>query len=67
MPTIIDALAEDYEAVTAALTELPEIRVLIMSGLLIPYIAVYAVVADDGAVEIVYLEIDNTTEPPSEV
>jgi hypothetical protein len=67
MPTIIDGLAEDYEAITAALTELPEIRVLIMSGLLIPHIAVYAVAAFDGAVEIIYLEIDNTAEPSSEL
>ena len=59
MPTIIDGLAQDCEAVTTALAELSEVRVLITAGLLIPYIAVYAVVAVDGAVEIIYLEIDN--------
>jgi hypothetical protein len=59
MPTIIDGLAQDYEAVTAALAELSEVRALITAGLLIPYIAVYAVIAADDAIELIYLEIDN--------
>jgi hypothetical protein len=59
MPTIIDGLAQAYETVTAALTELSEVRVLITAGLLIPYIAVYAVIAADDAIELIYLEIDN--------
>jgi hypothetical protein len=59
MPTIIDGLAQDYEAVTTALTALSEVRVLITAGLLIPYIAVYAVIAPDHAIELIYLEIDN--------
>ncbi len=31
---------------------------LIAAGVLVPYVALYTVVASDGAIEIIYLEID---------
>ena len=58
IPTIIDALAEDYEAATLAVEAVPGIRVLIAAGVLVPHLAVYTVLAADDAIEIVYLEID---------
>jgi len=36
----------------------PEVRVLIAMGVLVPRLALHAVLADDDAVEIIYLEID---------
>jgi hypothetical protein len=38
----------------------PDVRVLITSGILVAAIAVYAVLASDGAVELIYLDLDRT-------
>ena len=35
----------------------PDVRVLIGSGMLVPLLAVYAAIVDDGGVEIFYLDI----------
>lgn len=59
LPPLIDALAEDHGAVTLAVEGLPQVRVLIAAGALIPRLALYVTVAEDGAVEIIYLQIDS--------
>jgi hypothetical protein len=57
LPTIIDRLARDYEGSTLPVAGDPEIRVLVTAGVLVEYLAIYAVVADDDAVEIIYLDL----------
>ncbi|HUR49369.1 MAG TPA: hypothetical protein VMY88_07595 [Acidimicrobiales bacterium] len=59
IPPLIDLLAVHYEAATLDVPGVPEVRVLIATGVLVPRLALYAVLADDDAVEIIYLEIDN--------
>ena len=59
IPPLIDVLAADYEAATLEVTGVPEVRVLIATGVLVAHLALYVVLAPDGAVEIIYLEIDN--------
>ncbi len=60
MRAIIDRLAGSFEESTLAVDDDPQLRVLITAGILVSYIAVYAALADDGAVDIIYLELDNT-------
>jgi hypothetical protein len=55
LPAIIDLLAEDYENRTVPVVD--EIRVLITAGILIPFVSIYTVLADDDVVEIIYLEL----------
>jgi hypothetical protein len=57
LPPIIDRLAANYEAVTAAMPGAPEIRVHLTTGVLVAELAIYATLAVDGAVEIIYLDI----------
>ena len=38
---------------------MPEVRVLIATGVLVAHVALYVVLGDDDAVEIIYLEIDD--------
>ena len=59
IPPLIDLLALDYEAATLAVKDVPEVRVLIATGVLVESLALYVVLADDDAIEIIYLEIDN--------
>ena len=54
---VIDLLAEDFFGHTTVVAENPEIRVSITAGLLVPFISVYAVLGEDDAVEIIYLEL----------
>lgn len=61
LPPLMDALAEDHRAVTLAVEGLKQVRVLIAAGTLVPRVALYVTVADDGAVEIIHLQID--TDP----
>jgi hypothetical protein len=56
---LIDVLATDFEARTLEVKDVPEVRVLIATGVLVAHLALYAVLADDDAVEIIYLEIDD--------
>ena len=58
IPPLIDLLALDYEAATLAVKDVPEVRVLVATGVLVARLALYVVLADD-AVEIIYLEIDH--------
>jgi hypothetical protein len=57
LPTIIDLLAEDFLGRTSPVAKDPDIRVLIAAGVLVPFVSVYAVLAVDGAVEIIYVEL----------
>lgn len=59
LPPLIDLLAADYENVTLAVKDVPEVRVLVAAGVLVARLALYVVLADDDAVEIIYLEIDH--------
>lgn len=59
MPPLIDRLALDYEAATLEVRDVPEVRVLIATGVLLAHLALYVVLAADNAVEIIYLEIDD--------
>jgi len=59
MPPLIDVLALDFEAHILEVKDVPEVRVLIATGVLVAHVALYAVLADDDAVEIIYLEIDD--------
>ena len=58
IPPIIERLATDYERATTAVPGGPDVRMLITAGVLVPYIVVYLIVAPDGAVELVELEVD---------
>jgi len=57
LPVVIDLLAEDFFGHTTVVAENPEIRVSITAGLLVPFISVYAVLGEDDAVDIIYLEL----------
>jgi hypothetical protein len=57
LPAIIDLLAEDFERRTAPVADDPEIRVLVAVGVLIPFVAAYAVLAADDNVDVIYLEL----------
>lgn len=59
IPPLIDLLAVDYETATLEVRGVPEVRVLIATGVLLARLALYVVLADDDAVEIIYLEIDD--------
>ncbi len=59
MPQIIDRLADDYESVTVPVESVPGVRVLVAAGFLLPHIAVYTLLVADGAVEAIYLDIDD--------
>ena len=59
MPPLIDLLALDNEAATLEVRDVPEVRVLIATGVLVAHVALYVVLGDDDAVEIIYLEIDD--------
>ncbi len=59
LPPLIDLLAADYETTTLAVKNVPEVRILIALGVLITRLALYVVLADEDAVEIIYLEIDH--------
>ncbi len=60
IPPIIDQLAEDYEGATLAVPDVPELRVLITSGVLAAAVAVYTVLAPDDSVEVIYLDLDTS-------
>jgi hypothetical protein len=59
IPPIIDRLAESYESVTLSVESLPNVRVLITAGALVPTIALYTTLAADDAVQVLYLDISD--------
>ena len=58
IPPLIDLLAVSYDQITLAVEGVAGVRVLIAAGVLLPYVALYTVLASDGAIEIIYLDID---------
>ena len=58
MPAVIDRLADGYQSSTLAVADDPEIRVLITAGILVPFMSIYAVLADDDAIEVIYLDLN---------
>lgn len=58
IPPIIDRLAQDYETATTVVPSLTGVRVLLAAGFLVPHVSVYTTLAADGAVELIYLDID---------
>lgn len=62
LPPIIDRLAERYEEATTIVPDAPGVRVHLTTGVLVGQLAIYATQAVDGAIEVIYLDIDN---PPS--
>ena len=58
MPPIIEKLAADFEGTTTPLPNGSTMRALVATGLLVPLLAVYAELADDGSVEAFYLDIE---------
>ncbi len=58
LPPIIDVLAESYEARTIATPDDPDIRMIVVAGVLVSAVARYVTLAADGAVEIIGLRID---------
>jgi hypothetical protein len=50
-------LADDFLGRTSPVAEDPDIRVLIATRVFVPCVAVSAVLAVDGAVEVIYVEL----------
>ena len=60
IPAVIDRFAVAFEESTTPFVAGSDIRVLITAGVFVNLMAVYAVIANDGAVEIIYLEIESS-------
>ena len=60
IPAVIDRFAVAFEESTTPFVAGSYIRVLITAGVFVNLMAVYAVIANDGAVEIIYLEIESS-------
>ena len=60
LPSVIDRLAIDFEGSTIAASSDSTVRVLISAGGLVEFFAVYAVLAVDDSIEIVYLEAERS-------
>lgn len=57
IPPARDRLAENFEANTTVVPPGGHVRVMVATGVLVPYFALYAVLADDGAVEVLSVSI----------
>ena len=57
LPRIRDLLAADFEGNTLPADE-PPVRVFVGAGALVESVALYAIVAPDGAVEVIWLLVD---------
>lgn len=60
VPTIVDLLAEDFVGTTLPVEDAPPVRVLIISGILVRLVAVYAHLRVDDVIEVISLDIDQT-------
>ena len=58
IPAVIDRLAVAFEESTTPFVAGSDIRVLVTAGVLVNFMAVYALLVEDGAIEIIYLEIE---------
>ena len=57
LPRIRDLLSTDFERNTIS-ADLSEMRVYVGAGLLVRSVALYAILAEDDAVEVIWLAID---------
>lgn len=60
LPPLIDTLAERYEDATVVVPDAPGVRLLVATGFLVSRIAIYTLESNDGAVDVVYLEIERS-------
>ena len=67
MPNIIETLATNFEMATTPSDLEPDVRVLIGSGMLVPLLAVYAAIVDDGGVEIFLSRYRMTAHSPNSI
>ena len=58
MPKIIEALAADHLTATLPVDDAADVRMLITNGLMVAFIVVYVVVAPDGSIEILSLDLE---------
>lgn len=58
LPRVIDRLAADYEGSTIGTEDEPDVRMLVTTGALVPYLVVYASLSPDGVVVLLSLDID---------
>ena len=59
LPPARDLLAADFEGCTIVVPPGEMVRVFIGAGLLVPYFALFAVLAGDGAIEVLDIELSN--------
>ena len=57
-PPIIEKQTTDFKGITAPTGDRTSVRTLIAGGLLVPFLAVYAELVDDGTGKVFYLDID---------
>ncbi|MCP4961926.1 MAG: hypothetical protein GY925_21995 [Actinomycetia bacterium] len=57
-PEIVEVFATDFDGLAEAVAGVPSGRVYIGAGALVTAVAVYGVELDDGAVELIGIEID---------
>ena len=58
MTSVIDELADDSDRGTSPVPDQPGVRMFISAGVLVPFLAVYAVVGPDDSIDIVALAIE---------
>jgi hypothetical protein len=58
MPKIIEALAADYLVATLPVDDAADVRMLITNGLMVAFIVVCVIVAPDGSIEILSLDLE---------
>lgn len=58
LPPFIDALADDFEGATLSVPDSVSLRVLIAAGVFTERLTLYARLAPDNAVEVVWIELD---------
>jgi hypothetical protein len=59
LPAVIDRLAADYEGVAVGLPNGPDVRMHIAHGVLVAELVVFCVLAADGAIELVDLDVSH--------
>jgi hypothetical protein len=58
LPRLRDLLARDFEGNTQAVEGAEPVRVLIQAGTLVRSVALYAIAAPDGVVDVIAVDID---------
>jgi hypothetical protein len=58
LPAIIDGFAERFDSLPEAVLGLPAARMFITSGVLVPIVVVFGLLADDGVIDLIGVSID---------